>query len=262
MGSSFGVSRQNVWTSQDAAYLSPVPEPGNGGSKSLPDAPTRPFARRFDELRALCTNAETQVPLVMGMAGLLSGLAVHGRIREALQLTSEYMTVLESIREPTLTVGLLYPVIHTKYEAGEMIEVLTLSQHVIDLADGDPRKGNILTGSPLAFATAMRASARCALGQGNWKDDFDEAMKVSRVDLTTYVSIVMFKYVLGILTGALRADAAAMHDTAEALATAQRCSEDIALHMAQLSRGVALVSTNSTDQHQASNCLPQRDLLR
>ena len=67
------------------------------------------------------------------------------------------------------------------------------------------------------------------------------------MDPTTYVSIGMFKYVLGILAGTLRADAAAMHDTVEALATAQRCSEDFALHMAQLSRGVALVSTNSTD---------------
>lgn len=144
--------------------------------------------------------------------------------------------------------GLLYPVIHTKYEAGEMTEALALSQRVIELADGDPTKGNLLTGSPLAFATAMRASARCALGQRNWKDDFDEAIEVSRVDPTTYVSIVMFKYVLGILTGALRADAAAMHDTADALATAQRCSEDFALHMAQVARGVAFVSADSGDR--------------
>jgi len=201
----------------------------------------------FDELRDLSTNAETQVPLVMGMAGLLSGLAVHGRIREALELASEYIALLESIGEPTLTVGLLYPVILANYEAGRMTEALTLSQCVIDLADGDPTKGNILTGSPLAFATAMRASARCALGQPNWKDDFDLAMAISRVDPTTYVSIVMFKYVLGILAGALQADDAAMSETAKALATAQRCSEDFALHMAQLTHGIALVSTNSAD---------------
>jgi class 3 adenylate cyclase len=203
----------------------------------------------FDELRDLCTNAETQVPLVMGMAGLVSGLTIHGRIREALQLTSEYMELLKSIGEPTLTVGLLYPVVHTKYEAGEMTEALTLSQRVIDLANGDPTKGNLLTGSPLAFAMAMRASARCCLGRQGWTADFDRAIAVAReVDPTTYVSIVMFKYVLGILAGALQADAAAMHDTAEALATAQRCSEDFALHMAQLARGVALVSARSSDR--------------
>jgi hypothetical protein len=202
----------------------------------------------FDELRDLCTNAETQVPLVMGMAGLLSGLAVHGRIREASQLTSEYMELLESIGEPTLTVGLLYPVIHTKYEAGEMTEALMLSQRVIDLANGDATKGNLLTGSPLAFATAMRASARCALGQPNWKDDFDQALAVARVDPTTWVSIVMFKYVLGITLGALVADVAALRDTAQALGTAQRCSEDFALHTAQLARGITLVSNDSADR--------------
>jgi adenylate cyclase len=202
----------------------------------------------FEELSTLCTAAETHVPLAMGMAGLLSGLTIHGRIREALRLTSEYIKLLESISEPTLTVGLLYPVIHTKYEAGEMTAALTLSQRVIDLADGDPTKGNLLTGSPLAFATAMRASARCALGQPNWKDDFDQAIAVARVDPTTYVSIVMFKYVLGIPVGALLPDTAALEDTAHALHTAQRCSEDFALHTAQLARGIVLVSADSADR--------------
>jgi hypothetical protein len=211
----------------------------------------------FDELRDLCTNAETQVPLVMGMAGLLSGLAVHGRIREALQLTSEYLELLESIGEPNLTVGLLYPVIHTKYEASEMTEVLMLSQRVVDLADGDPIKGNLLTGSPLAFAMAMRASARCALGQQNWKGDFDQALAVARVDPTTWVSIVMFKYVLGITLGALVADAAALTDTAEAMGTAQRCSEDFALHTAQLARGITLVSSDSADRVSGFNLLAE-----
>ena len=95
-----------------------------------------------------------------------------------------------------------------------MHQALRLAQRVIDLADGDATKGNFLTGSPLAFATAMRASARCALGQPNWKDDFDQALAVARVDPTTWVSIVMFKYVLGIALGAPVADAAALRDTA------------------------------------------------
>ncbi len=34
------------------------------------------------------------------------------------------------------------------------------SQGVIDLADGDPSKGNFLFGSPLALALTMRAVAR------------------------------------------------------------------------------------------------------
>ena len=65
---------------------------------------------------------------------------------------------------------MLYPAIHVKYEAGEMADVERLAQRVIDLAEGDPNRGNFLTGSPLAFATAMRASARCALGKEKWKE--------------------------------------------------------------------------------------------
>jgi adenylate cyclase len=56
------------------------------------------------------------------------------------------------------------PAIYVKHEVGEMAHALRLAQRVIDLAEGDPTKGNILTGSPLAFATAMRASARCVTG--------------------------------------------------------------------------------------------------
>ena len=185
----------------------------------------------------------------MGMAGLLMmELTVHARSGESSHLASEYTELVESLGEPTLTVGLLYPAIYAKYEAGEMHQALRLAQRVIDLADGDATKGNFLTGSPLAFATAMRASARCALGQPNWKDDFDQALAVARVDPTTWVSIVMFKYVLGIALGAPVADAAALRDTAQALGTAQRCSEDFALHMAQLARGIILVSTDSADR--------------
>jgi adenylate cyclase len=197
----------------------------------------------FDELRDLCTSADTQVPLAMGMAGLLMEQTHHGRNRESLRLTSEYVGLLDAIGEPELIVGLLYPAIHAKHEACEMTAVLELVQRVIDLADGNPSKGNILTGSPLAFATAMRGSARCATGQSDWKDDFDQAIAFARVDPTTYVSMIMFKYVLSVPIGALLVDATALEDTANALQIAQRCSEDFALHMAQLAHGIALVST-------------------
>ncbi|MDT5066572.1 MAG: hypothetical protein QOK02_2727, partial [Mycobacterium sp.] len=211
----------------------------------------------FEELRELCTGPDTQVPLVIGMAGLLMELALHARVREAAQRASEYIDLLDSINNPTLTVGALYPAIYAKCEVGEMADVLHLAQRVIDLAGGDPTKGNFLTGSPLAFATAMRASARCALGQRYWKEDFDQALQVSRVDPTTYVSIVMFKYVLGIPFGALLPDTAAMEDTAHALQTAQRCSEDFALHAARLARGITLISADSANATSAFDLLAE-----
>ena len=44
---------------------------------------------------------------------------------------------------------------HRRFETGEMAEALRWSQTVIDLADGDPTKGNIVFGSPLAMALAI-----------------------------------------------------------------------------------------------------------
>ena len=73
----------------------------------------------------------------------------HGRNRESLRLTSEYVRLLDAIGNPELIVALLYPAIYAKHEACEMSAVLQLAQRVIDLADGDPKKGNLLTGSPL-----------------------------------------------------------------------------------------------------------------
>ena len=209
----------------------------------------------FDELRALCTRPEDQVALAMGMAGFLSQLAIRARVREASQLASEYIELIDSIGEPDLTVGMLYPAIHVKYEAGEMADVERLAQRVIDLARGDPKRGNFLTGSPLAFATAMRASARCALGKAKWREDFDQAVETSRVDATTYVSMVMFKYMLGIPSGALRPDAEAQRETEEAMQIAKRCSEDFALHSAQLARGLVLVSVENSHREQGFELL-------
>jgi adenylate cyclase len=211
----------------------------------------------FDELRTLCIGPDTQVPLAMGMAGLLMQQTLHARNRESSHLASEYVGLLNSIGEPALIVGLLYPAIYAKYEACEMTAVLQLAQRVIDLADGDPTKGNVLTGSPLAFAMSMRASARCALGQPNWKDDYDQAIRFAHVDPTTYVSTVMFKYVLSIPLGALLADAAALEDTADALQIAERCGEDFALHIAQLARGIALVSSESADRSSGFDLLAE-----
>lgn len=201
----------------------------------------------FEDLKAVCSAGNLQVLLAIGMAGQLSGLAVHARIDDACRMRPEYIALVDAIGEPTLTVGLLYPAIHASYEAGAMRDVLSLSQRVIDLADGDPVKGNFLTGSPLAFATAMYATAKCALGEKDWRGEYDRAVDISRVDPTTYVSAVMFKYVSGVTFGALLPDLTAIGETAEAMRVAERCSEEFALHMAQLACGVTNIAAGRDD---------------
>ena len=84
--------------------------------------------------------------------------AFQGRMREASQLASEAWALIESIGDPTLTVGLSFAAIYAKIETAEWPDVLRWSQTVIDLADGDPSKGNFIFGSPLAVAFATRAS--------------------------------------------------------------------------------------------------------
>ena len=83
---------------------------------------------RFDELRQLCTAAGDKASLAIGMAGLVMDHAYQGRIREASQLASEAMALIESIGDPTLTVGLSFPAIYAKIESAEYSDVLRWSQ--------------------------------------------------------------------------------------------------------------------------------------
>ena len=65
---------------------------------------------RFDELRELCAAAGDKAPLAIAMAGLVMDHAYRGRMREASQPASEAMALIESLGDPTLTVGLSLPV--------------------------------------------------------------------------------------------------------------------------------------------------------
>jgi class 3 adenylate cyclase len=114
---------------------------------------------RFEELRQLCAAAGDKASLAIGMAGLVIDHAFHARMREASQLASEAMALIEPLGDPNLTVGLSFAAIYAKGESGEWSDVLRWSQRVIDLADGDPSKGNFIVGSPLAVALTTRGVA-------------------------------------------------------------------------------------------------------
>ena len=61
---------------------------------------------RFDELRELCTAAGDKASLAIAMAGLVIDHAYQDRMREASRLASEAWALIESVGDPTLTVGL------------------------------------------------------------------------------------------------------------------------------------------------------------
>src|ERR1700758_1318001 len=120
---------------------------------------------RFEELRQLCTAAGDKASLAIGMAALVIDHTYQDRVREASQLASEAIAFIESIGDPTLTVGLSWTAIYAKIESAEFSDVLRWSQTVIDLAHGDASKGNLFFGSPLALAFTSRGLARYCLGR-------------------------------------------------------------------------------------------------
>jgi adenylate cyclase len=203
----------------------------------------------FDELRDLCTRANDKVSLAIGMTGFIMALTFHNRFREAAQVASEQSELLESIGDPTLTVALLFAAIYAKCEAGEMIEALRLSDRLIDLADGDPTKGNLIFGSPLSTAIAMRGHVKMCLGIRGWQDDAATSIAMAApLDPTSYVFALLWKYVASIPFGALSPDATAMRETAEALRIAESSSDDFILGMGRLSRGLVLVCLDGPER--------------
>ena len=127
-----------------------------------------------------------------------------------------------------------------------MAEVLRWSQTVIELADGEPTKGNFVFGSPLPLALATRGTARWALGRAGWRDDYDRALAMARsTDPMSHARVITFTYGAAIARGVLLADDAALRDIEEALASSERSSEDIAVGMARGTMGIALVHRDS-----------------
>jgi hypothetical protein len=176
------------------------------------------------------------------MAGLVIDHAFHGRVREASLLASEAMALIESLGDPTLTVGLSFAAIYAKFESGEWADVLRWSQQVIDLADGDPARGNFIVGSPLARAFTTRAMARYCLGGLGWRDDLGHGVALARsAEPASYATVVTYVYFVGIPLGVLRPDDRAMREIEDSLRIADRSGDDLAVSNAQLALGYALV---------------------
>jgi adenylate cyclase len=205
----------------------------------------------FDELHDLCTAAGDQRSLAIGMAGPVMDYLLNARRREASRLATELVQLLESIGNSTLTVALSFTAMAAKHEAGEMAELLRLAQRVIDLADADPTKGNLIMGSPLTVAITYRGVARCCLGIAGWKDDLRQAAAMARAfDPTMRASTTTITYATAIMYGVLLPDATALRDTAETLAIAEQSGDDFALDLARMTRGLILVHRDGPE-HEA-----------
>jgi len=141
-----------------------------------------------------------------------------------------------------LTVGLsLAPIVARGYCA-EWSDALRWSQMVIDLADGDPSKGNFIIGSPLALAFTTRATARYCLGRPGWRDDLRHGLAMARsTDPMSYATVVAYAYTSGIPPGVLTPDDRAMREIEDALRIAEHSGDDVAFAIARMTLGIALV---------------------
>jgi class 3 adenylate cyclase len=205
---------------------------------------------RFDELRDLCAATGDKASLVIGMAGLVMDHMYQGRTREASQLASEAMALTESLADPTLTVGLALPLVAAKAQSGEWCDVVRWSQRVIDLADVDQSKGNFIFGSPLALAFTIRGMARYFLGRAGWRDDLRHGLAMARrADPLSYALCVTYLYSPGIPFGVLRPDDRAMREIEDAVQNAEQSGDDLALTVARMTLGLALVHCHTAAEH-------------
>ena len=200
---------------------------------------------RFAELQQLCREADDKASLAFGMAGMLPVHVLHGRVREASQLASEYMTLVESIGDPTLTVLLAFVALPIKMETGPIADALRWAQVCIDLSEDNP-----LLEPMLAGAFAVRGSARWAQGNPGWRDDLEKAVAMARgTDPMVRGYVVSVTY-SAIAAGVMLADDEALANVDEALRVAERSSDDLALGLTRLSMGFTLLYRDSAAERE------------
>jgi hypothetical protein len=125
--------------------------------------------------------------------------------------------------------------------------MLRWTQRVIDLADGDPSKGNLLLGCPLAYCYTSRGVARYYLGRPGWRDDLRHGLAMARsADPLSRAAVVSLSYSAGIPNGVLRPDDSVVREIEDALRIAERSGDDLAVANVRLALGMALVH-RSTD---------------
>jgi adenylate cyclase len=203
----------------------------------------------FDELRALTTAAGDKKSLAVGMAGHLTTLTFNAHHQEAAGMASEFATLVESIGDPAMTVGLFYAAAQAKWEAGEASESMRLAQRIIDIADGDPTMGSIVIRSPLANAIAVKGAAGMSLGRPGWRDDLEEGVVLARsVGATTRPFVQLYKYAAATQNGAVLPDAQDVAQAAETLEVAQRSANNTAVAYALLNRATTLIHTDSEER--------------
>ena len=210
----------------------------------------------FGELRELCISVGDSISLAFGMAGMLTGLIFHNRFRDAACVARECRDLVESMGEQPLLPSLFLAPANALVQAGELVEGLRMVQRAIELAEAGLAGDIMIVASPLAIAYGLSGASRVALGLPGWRDDLDRGATIAKsLDLTSHVAGTLMKYVAAVDYGALRPDATALAETAEALEAAERGSDDFSLDSARLVRGMVLVNSGAAHRSEGLQLL-------
>ena len=151
-------------------------------------------------------------------------------MREASGLAAEPMALLETVGDPTSTIG-----------AASAAASVRLPKRVIrpkPLAVGAERyrvgqwgigqQNSQVSPSPLiALALVFRGIARWRLGHGGWREDLDDAVAMARTaDPITHPAVVSWKYLDSVPHGVLRVDDTVLRELEGALRIAEATGED------------------------------------
>jgi len=215
---------------------------------------------RFEELRELCAQAGDQTSLAVGMTSRVGWHAQCGQVREARRLASESLALLDSIGDPSLTAQAGFSAIGIKAILGEMDEVMRWSQATVEWAKGDPTKGNLIVGSPLAVASAMRGLARTWFGHTGWREDLDDAVTFAEQTREPLVlaMVLSWKYGMGLWNRTLHPDDAAIRTIESALQTVEASGDDYAVVMVRnLLACVLLIRSGEGDRDRGLELMTQ-----
>jgi adenylate cyclase len=208
----------------------------------------KPADDGFAELRELTAAAGDKRSLALGMAGHLTTLTFNAHTRKAAAMASEFATLVESIGDPAMIVGLFYSAAQAKWEAGEATESLQLAQRIIDLADGDPTMGDFVIGSPLAWALTIKGTAGMFLGRRGWRYYLEEGITLARaVDAAAWPFVQLYKYQAAMQNGAVLPRAHDVAQAADSLEIAKRSGNNTAVAYALMNRATTLIHSPDED---------------
>ena len=150
-------------------------------------------------------------------------------------------------RRSDLDGGAVFPLVYAKGESGEWSEVLRWSQQVIDLADGDPSKG-IHCRISLSARIHDAGYGRGSLGRPGWRDDRGHGWPWPARRPASYSAVITTSISLPYRYGALRLDDPRW--TRPGCPAACRATgDDLALSLARMTRGGALVHCSTWWEH-------------